>query len=346
MSQCQFCRKLFKPQGIKSHEVHSTKQYEKDVEQVEESKVALFTAAHATVHTSTSLEVGPSQPVYMHDNGDHDLPSTSWFQSMLPTFAALPLTDRMILLTRTCGSLMEILPHEVINQVSPWKVMVMTKCQPLNNNLLTSRLSFIPAAPTLYGMWAMTASTTIPPMMGMSYMEQTTGLVPLVPALVMANPSPDASAIKLHQALGHMQVSYNHLREELIKMRNELSGFKAKTLESRATVNSTELYFMLPSELRAQAMKYEHFKQLMSGEHQIQPTIANYSFLQFMSMVNSEHGNILKSVKDSSAQLFTHLSPGICCNFTGKKNLSMSCPDETFTISTKTKPNNLIRVPF
>ncbi|KAI6100509.1 hypothetical protein F5141DRAFT_1066113 [Pisolithus sp. B1] len=105
---------------------------------------------------------------------------------------------------------------------------------------------------------------------------------------VMANPSPDVSATELHQALGHVQ-----------------------TPESKATANSAELYFMLPSELQAQAMKYEHFEQLMSGEHQIQPTIANYSFLQFTSMVNSEHRNILKPVKDSTVQLFAHLSPGL-----------------------------------
>ncbi|KAI6095414.1 hypothetical protein F5141DRAFT_1221968 [Pisolithus sp. B1] len=137
---------------------------------------------------------------------------------------------------------------------------------------------------------------------------------------VMANPSPDASAIKLRQALGRVQISYNHLQEELIKMRNKLSEFKAKsiaegpldatittlaknfnlcsptcyqTLESRATANSTELYLMLLSELQVQAMKYEHFKQL------------------FMSTVNNECGNILKPVKDSAAQLFTHLSPGL-----------------------------------
>ncbi|KAI6096368.1 hypothetical protein F5141DRAFT_1067743 [Pisolithus sp. B1] len=84
-----------------------------------------------------------------------------------------------------------------------------------------------------------------------------------------------------------------------------------ETLESKATANSTELYLMLLSELQMQAMKYEHFEQLMSGEHQIQPTIANYSFLQFTSTLNNEHGNILKPVKDSTAQLFTHLSPGL-----------------------------------
>ncbi|KAI6011012.1 hypothetical protein BKA83DRAFT_4503069 [Pisolithus microcarpus] len=84
-TQCQFCGKLFKPQGIKSHEAHcgtrqirerqrldATKQYERDLEQVEESRAASFTAAHATVHASTSSEAGPSQPVYVHDNGDHD----------------------------------------------------------------------------------------------------------------------------------------------------------------------------------------------------------------------------------------------------------------------------------
>ncbi|KAI6096504.1 hypothetical protein F5141DRAFT_1220782 [Pisolithus sp. B1] len=161
---------------------------------------------------------------------------------------------------------------------------------------------------------------------------------------VMADPSPDASTIELHQALGRVQISYNHLQEDLIKMRNELSEFKAKkytylyhlwvpssvfplhtyplsfnlcspmhyqTVESRATANSTELYLMLPSELQAQAMKYEDFEQLMSGEHRVQPTIANYSFLQFMSTVNNECGNILKPIKDSAVQLFTHLSPGL-----------------------------------
>ncbi|KAI6024940.1 hypothetical protein BKA83DRAFT_4479244 [Pisolithus microcarpus] len=78
-------KKLFKPQGIKSHEAHcrtrrirerqwldTTKQYEKVLEQVEESRAASFTAAHATVHASTSLEAGPSQPVYVHDNSNHD----------------------------------------------------------------------------------------------------------------------------------------------------------------------------------------------------------------------------------------------------------------------------------
>ncbi|KAI6020734.1 hypothetical protein BKA83DRAFT_4523337 [Pisolithus microcarpus] len=107
MTQCQFCGKLFKPQGIKSHEAHcrtrqireqqqldATKQYERDLKQVEELRAASFTAAHATVHTSTSSEVGPSQPVYVHDNSDHDF------------------LNRKILLARTCGSLMEILPHE------------------------------------------------------------------------------------------------------------------------------------------------------------------------------------------------------------------------------------------
>ncbi|KAI6004784.1 hypothetical protein EDD15DRAFT_2191559 [Pisolithus albus] len=152
---------------------------------------------------------------------------------------------------------------------------------------------------------------------------------------VMADPSPDAGVIELRQ------VSYSRLREELIKTRNELSEFKARvapqarsralksiaegpldaaitTLAKKyaylyhlwATANSTELYLMLPSELRAQAMKYEHFEQLISRE-QIQSTIANYCFLQFMSMVNNERGNILKPVKDSTAQLFAHLSPGL-----------------------------------
>ncbi|KIK13567.1 hypothetical protein PISMIDRAFT_17892 [Pisolithus microcarpus 441] len=143
---------------------------------------------------------------------------------------------------------------------------------------------------------------------------------------VMADPSPDASAIELRQALGRAQVSYNHLREELIKTRNELSEFKARvaprarsralksiaeglldaaittlaknttcyqTPESKATANSAELYLMLPSGLWAQAMKYEHFEQL------------------FTSTVNNERGNILKPVKDSAAQLFAHLSPGL-----------------------------------
>ncbi|KAI6104662.1 hypothetical protein EDD16DRAFT_1714602 [Pisolithus croceorrhizus] len=167
---------------------------------------------------------------------------------------------------------------------------------------------------------------------------------------VMADPSPDAGIIELHQALGQAQVSYSHLREELVKMRNELSPLDAaittlakkyaylyhlwvpsgvfplrmyplnfdlcsttcyQSLESKATANSAELYLMLPSELRAQAMKYEHFEQLISGECQIQPTVANYCFLQFMSTVNNEHGNILKPVKDSTVQLFAHLSPGL-----------------------------------
>ncbi|KAI5981571.1 hypothetical protein EDD15DRAFT_2379405 [Pisolithus albus] len=159
---------------------------------------------------------------------------------------------------------------------------------------------------------------------------------------VMADPSPDASAMELRQALGRAQVSYNHLREELIKTRNELSEFKARSIadgpldaaittlakkyaylyhlwvpsgvfplrtyplsfdlrsttryqtpESKATANSAELYLMLPSELRTQAMKYEHFEQL------------------FTSTVNNERGNILKPVKDSAAQLFAHLSPGL-----------------------------------
>ncbi|KIK14664.1 hypothetical protein PISMIDRAFT_17139 [Pisolithus microcarpus 441] len=137
---------------------------------------------------------------------------------------------------------------------------------------------------------------------------------------VMADPTPDASAADLRQAL-----------EELIKTRNELSEFKAKvaprarsralksiaegpldaaivtlaknfdlcsptcyqTPESKATANGAELYLMLPSELRAQATKYEHFEQL------------------FTSTVNNERGNILKPVKDSATQLFTHLNPGL-----------------------------------
>ncbi|KAI6045500.1 hypothetical protein EDC04DRAFT_2598796 [Pisolithus marmoratus] len=45
--------------------------------------------------------------------------------------------------------------------------------------------------------------------------------------------------------------------------------------------------------IKAQTKKYEHFEQL------------------FTSMVNSEHANILKPIKDSAMQLFTHLSPGL-----------------------------------
>ncbi|KAI6106574.1 hypothetical protein EV401DRAFT_1892497 [Pisolithus croceorrhizus] len=129
---------------------------------------------------------------------------------------------------------------------------------------------------------------------------------------VMADPSPNVGVIKLHQALGRAQVSYSHLREELIKMRNELTlksiaegpldaaittlaknTMHYQSPESKATANSAELYLMLPSELWVQAMKYEHFKQL------------------FMSMVNNKCGNILKPVKDSTVQLFAHLSPGL-----------------------------------
>ncbi|KAI6144583.1 hypothetical protein BKA82DRAFT_4358353 [Pisolithus tinctorius] len=170
---------------------------------------------------------------------------------------------------------------------------------------------------------------------------------------VMATPALDASPAELRQALGQAQVSFNRLREELIKTRNELNKFKAKvapraqsralksiaqgpldaaiitlakkyayfyhlwvpsgvfplracppdfdlrdpihyqTPESKAIANGAKLYLMVPPELRAQTMKYEHFKQL------------------FTSTVNGERGNILKPVKDSVMQLFAHLSPGL-----------------------------------
>ncbi|KAI6143423.1 hypothetical protein BKA82DRAFT_4360009 [Pisolithus tinctorius] len=170
---------------------------------------------------------------------------------------------------------------------------------------------------------------------------------------VMATPAPDASPAELRQALGQAQVSFNRLREELIKTRNELNEFKAKvaprarsralksiaqgpldaaivtlakkyayfyhlwvpsgvfplracppdfdlrdpihyqTPESKAIANGAKLYLMVPPELRAQTMKYEHFEQL------------------FTSTVNGERGNILKPVKDSVTQLFAHLSPGL-----------------------------------
>ncbi|KIN94657.1 hypothetical protein M404DRAFT_167717, partial [Pisolithus tinctorius Marx 270] len=66
-----------------------------------------------------------------------------------------------------------------------------------------------------------------------------------------------------------------------------------QTPESKAIANGAELYLMVPPELRAQTMKYEHFEQL------------------FTSTVNGERGNILKPVKDSVTQLFAHLSPGL-----------------------------------
>ncbi|KIO02879.1 hypothetical protein M404DRAFT_147020, partial [Pisolithus tinctorius Marx 270] len=66
-----------------------------------------------------------------------------------------------------------------------------------------------------------------------------------------------------------------------------------QTPESKAIANGAKLYLMVPPELRAQTMKYEHFKQL------------------FTSTVNGERGNILKPVKDSVMQLFAHLSPGL-----------------------------------
>ncbi|KAI5990051.1 hypothetical protein F5J12DRAFT_786577 [Pisolithus orientalis] len=119
---------------------------------------------------------------------------------------------------------------------------------------------------------------------------------------VMATPAPDASPAELHQPLGQAQVSFNRLREELIKMRNELNEFKAKVApraqsqalkliaqgpldaaivtlakkyayfyhlwvpsapESKAIANGAELYLMVPPELQAQTMKYEHFEQLI-----------------------------------------------------------------------------------
>ncbi|KIO12069.1 hypothetical protein M404DRAFT_19894 [Pisolithus tinctorius Marx 270] len=144
---------------------------------------------------------------------------------------------------------------------------------------------------------------------------------------VMAAPALDVSPAELRQALGQAQVSFNRLQEELIKTRNELNKFKAKqrsmvtfitygylvasSLFSKAIANSAELYLMVPPELWAQTMKYEHFEQLISEQYLIQQTIANYCFSQFTSMVNGEHGNILKPVKDSVMQLFAHLSPGL-----------------------------------
>ncbi|KAI6146875.1 hypothetical protein BKA82DRAFT_30564 [Pisolithus tinctorius] len=160
----------------------------------------------------------------------------------------------------------------------------------------------------------------------------------------MAAPAPDASPAELCQALGQAQVSFNCLQEELIKMRNKLNEFMAKkyayfyhlwvpsaifplhacppnfdlcdpihyqTPESKAIANSAELYLMVPPELQAQTMKYEHFEQLISEEYLIQQTIANYCLSQFTSMVNGKCGNILKPVKDSVMQLFAHLSPGL-----------------------------------
>ncbi|KIN98926.1 hypothetical protein M404DRAFT_30893 [Pisolithus tinctorius Marx 270] len=187
---------------------------------------------------------------------------------------------------------------------------------------------------------------------------------------VMAAPALDVSPAELYQALGQVQVSFNHLQEELIKMRNKLNEFKAKvapraqsqalklitqgpldaaiitlakkyayfyhlwvpssifplcvcppnfdlcnlihhqTPESKAIANGAKLYLMVPPELQAQTMKYEHFEQLISEEYLIQQTIANYCFSQFTSTVNGECGNILKSVKDSVMQPFTHLSTG------------------------------------
>ncbi|KIJ60710.1 hypothetical protein HYDPIDRAFT_31932 [Hydnomerulius pinastri MD-312] len=66
------------------------------------------------------------------------------------------------------------------------------------------------------------------------------------------------------------------------------------TAESKAAANGAKLYLMLPSELRTQAIKYDQFEQL------------------FMSTVNNEHSNILKPVKDSAVQLFTHLGLDPC----------------------------------
>ncbi|KAI6107525.1 hypothetical protein EV401DRAFT_1891997 [Pisolithus croceorrhizus] len=73
---------------------------------------------------------------------------------------------------------------------------------------------------------------------------------------VIADPSPDASATELRQSItkGPLDAAITTLAK---------NPMRYQTPESKATANSAELYLMLPSELQAQGMKYEHFEQLV-----------------------------------------------------------------------------------
>ncbi|KIO06732.1 hypothetical protein M404DRAFT_24420 [Pisolithus tinctorius Marx 270] len=136
---------------------------------------------------------------------------------------------------------------------------------------------------------------------------------------VMAAPAPDVSTAELHQALGQVQlITEGPLDAAIVTLAKKYAYFyhlwvpssifplhvcppnfdlhdpiHYQTPESKAIANGAELYLMVPPELQAQTMKYEHFEQL------------------FTSTVNGECGNILKPVKDSVMQLFAHLSPGL-----------------------------------
>ncbi|KAF8431428.1 hypothetical protein L210DRAFT_3651129 [Boletus edulis BED1] len=63
--------------------------------------------------------------------------------------------------------------------------------------------------------------------------------------------------------------------------------------EARTAAYGAEIYLMLPVTLQKPATKYEQFEHL------------------FTSTVNTERANILKPLKDSVVQLFTHLSPAL-----------------------------------